>query len=249
MKKLNVYVSSNMGLVRTNNEDMVLAGSGLYRDDDWRAENIILSPKDSYICAVCDGMGGQNAGEIASEDVATQLRKFADGLPDNLDEDKLVDRLRTWQQDEHEYLLQRGLDEVELMGMGTTLVGLIFYHDMLLWMNCGDSRLYRYRDGVLTQLSRDHSLYNITHEMADSHIILNCMGGGCEASYIDVENITNEHVSGDVYVLCSDGLTDMISDQEISYVLSNGGRAKELTNEACAAGGVDNVSVCVFELI
>lgn len=249
MKKLNIFVSSNMGLVRSNNEDMVLAGAGTYRDDDWRGTGIMLSSKDHYAVAVCDGMGGQNAGEVASEDVATQLRKMFLSLPCDLDTEDLTKRICEWQSDEHEYLLQRGNDEEELRGMGTTLVSWFIYQDRIFWMNCGDSRIYRFREGKLTQLSKDHSLFSITHDPKDSHIVLNCMGGGCPNSYIDIIEITDTHKPNDLYILCSDGLSDMITDPEIENVLANGGRATELTSAACEAGGFDNVSVCVVELI
>lgn len=249
MKKLNVYVSSRVGCVRKNNEDMILAGSGTYRDAEWRGEGIMLSPKDKYCVAVCDGMGGQAAGEVASEDVAVQLRKFMQQIPSGLDAIELMQTLEQWQSDEHDYLIQRGNDDESLRGMGTTLVSLIYYEDKVYWMNCGDSRLYLFRDGKLTQVSRDHNLFNLTHRPEDSHIILNCMGGGCETSYIDIEEITSTHLDGDLYLLCSDGLVDMIPDEMIQDILISGGRARELTEAACDAGGYDNVSVCIVEFI
>lgn len=249
MKKLNIYVSSDVGLVRNNNEDIIMAGSGLYRDNEWRSEGMVLADNERFAVAVCDGMGGHNAGEVASEDVATQLRNFISKLPADLTSEELVAKIKTWQKEEHDYLLQRGIEETELKGMGTTLVGWIYYNNHIIWLNCGDSRIYRYRNGILKQLSSDHSLFNITHRPQDSHIILNCMGGGVETTYIDIEEITDTHVSGDLYLLCSDGLTDMLTDVEIERFLSRGERAKELTQEACASGGRDNVSVCIVELI
>ncbi|MCF0196956.1 MAG: serine/threonine-protein phosphatase [Bacteroidaceae bacterium] len=248
-KIMNIYVSSSMGCVRQNNEDIILTGKGLHRDEDWRCEGIFLTDHDRYVVAVCDGMGGHNAGEIASEDVATQLAKVFSELPENLPEDNLLDELWQWHEFEHEYLNQRGRDDIDVYNMGTTLVTWFVYEDRYYWANCGDSRIFRFRDNVLTQLSKDHSLFQKTGNPDDEHVITNCMGGGCSHSYLEIVNITNEHRQGDVYILCSDGLTDMLSDAEISSVLESGGRAKELTLAACEAGGRDNVSVCVVETI
>lgn len=227
---------------------MVLAGKGTFRDEDWKAEHLLLSDNDRYIVAVCDGMGGHNAGEVASEDVAVQLSKFFYAMPQGMDKESMLAELWQWQLDEHEYLNQRGEDDPSLMQMGTTLVSLFLYEGRLYWGNCGDSRLYRFRKGILEQLSQDHSLYAQTHNFADKHVITNCMGGGCPDSFIEIEEITDQHRSGDVYMLCSDGLTDMLSDKEIAAVLNIGGRAKELTMAACEAGGMDNVSVCIAEI-
>lgn len=248
MKKLTVYVSSQVGCVRTNNEDIILAGAGIYRDEDWRGEGILLSPNDKYLVAVCDGMGGQNAGEVASEDDAVQLREFVSELPAGMSHEQLLKDIIEWHDAEHEYLLHRGLDEKEVMGMGTTLVSLFYYEDRIYVLNCGDSRLYRFRDGLLEQISHDHSMYSVTGKVEDCHIITNCIGGGCERSFIDIEDITASHHAGDLYLMCSDGLTDMVSDQKIRDILITGGRSRELTNAACEAGGFDNVSVCIVEL-
>lgn len=247
-RKLNIYVSSQMGCVRLNNEDMVLAGQGLHRDEDWKSEGLLLSDKDSYIVAVCDGMGGHNGGEVASEEVASQLGRFFDELPSGLDDETLRESMIVWHNDEHAYLNQRGYDEIELMNMGTTLATVFIYEGRIYWGNCGDSRVYKFSKGKLQQLSTDHNLFQITHNPADAHIITNCMGGGCTNSFIDVEEITDQHNDGDIYILCSDGLTDMVNDSVIESILSIGGRAKELTMQACEEGGVDNVSACVLEV-
>jgi protein phosphatase len=115
-------------------------------------------------------------------------------------------------------------------------------------MNCGDSRIYRFRDGQLTQLSTDHSLSNIMGRDCRSGVITNCIGGGCKTSYIDMVQITSSIASSDVYLLCSDGLSDMLSNDEIERLLAEGADATSLCNAAEEAGGLDNVSVVVVHV-
>ena len=115
-------------------------------------------------------------------------------------------------------------------------------------MNCGDSRLYHFRDGVLKQLTTDHSLDNLKGTTGHSSIITNCIGGGCKSSFMDIVKCTGLFESGDILLLCSDGLTDMVSDAVIANLLNQGADASRLCDTALAAGGFDNVSVIVIKI-
>ena len=132
--------------------------------------------------------------------------------------------------------------------MGTTLVGLIYYGKRFFWLNCGDSRLYRLRNGSLEQLTQDHSLNNMLGSSKHSSVITNCIGGGCMNSYMDIVKMTDDILPSDIYLLCSDGLSDMLSDQQIEIMLKSGGDADALCEAAIEAGGFDNVSACVIEV-
>jgi protein phosphatase len=115
-------------------------------------------------------------------------------------------------------------------------------------MNCGDSRLYRFRDGVLEQISNDHSLSNQRGEKKHSNIITNCIGAGIRQPYLDLFEFTDDFLPGDTYVICSDGLNDMISDKHITELLLKGANANLLCEAAIDGGGYDNVSVCVVSV-
>ena len=115
-------------------------------------------------------------------------------------------------------------------------------------MNCGDSRLYRLRDGQLEQITTDHSLINAEGEKKHSNVITNCIGAGCDDTFIDMIEFTDDFKIGDTYVLCSDGLNDMVPDVIIARMLQEGATANDLCEEAIAAGGFDNVSVCVLRV-
>ncbi len=100
----------------------------------------------------------------------------------------------------------------------------------------------------MTQLTTDHSLNKMLGEEKHTNIITNCIGGGCNSSYIDVVQITFDVKVGDKYLICTDGLTDMVPDNNITALLANGADANALCDAAIAAGGIDNVSCCVIEI-
>ena len=207
MLHLNISASSQTGLVREHNEDAVLVSHEIVRDMNLNT-SAFLAPDGKYIVAVCDGMGGCNAGEVASKDAAEQLGRRVESLPAGLTMEGLRHLMDEWIQDEHAYLLYSGTEDPETEGMGTTLVGMLYYEGHVCWLNCGDSRLYRLRRGILRQVSTDHSLIRMTHNSSDAHVIVNCLGAGADDVFLDFVDVTKEVKAGDIFLLCSDGLTD-----------------------------------------
>lgn len=240
---VSVSAESQPGLVREHNEDMLLIDTDTYRDAG-TCRNFDLDVADTLIIAVADGLGGHNAGEVASADALRELGAHVAALPSVLSSDELHQDLTTWVRTEHEYLIQQGIENPENIGMATTLVATLFYRGRVYLINCGDSRLYLYNAGGLHQLSTDHSLFRITQDPQDRHVITNCIGAGDE-TYIDFEDITERLTQGCRLLLCSDGLTDMLSDEDIAAALCDSAEAKDLVQSAYEAGARDNVSVIV----
>ena len=116
-------------------------------------------------------------------------------------------------------------------------------------MNCGDSRIYRFRNGELEQLSTDHSFAGIYGEMKISSAITNCIGAGCTTTFIDLQEITNDIYPGDVFLICSDGMTDMVDDCHIERLLDIDCNASQLCHAAIDAGGYDNCSACIVKIV
>lgn len=247
MSHLNISASSRTGCVRTNNEDMILVGEELLRNGLSHAD---FETTDSNRCmlAIADGMGGHNCGEVASYDALTNMSFYFKDLPSNLDEKDFVDAMTNWLKSICLAVDAKGKENPMYKGMGTTFVALTYYSGRYYWLNCGDSRLYRLRDGELRQLTTDHSLSNALGLMTHSSQIVNCIGGGTTEAYIDIENITDDVKKGDVYMLCSDGLTDMITDSEVKEILNRSLEADTLCEAADNAGGYDNVSVIVLKI-
>ncbi len=247
MSRIVLTAASRVGCVRYNNEDMILAYDQLIRSDAYATE-FMTENMDRFVIALADGMGGHNAGEVASADVLSNLRFFVSDIPRGLTSGEFNEMMVEWLNSVNQIVDSKGRSNPEMSDMGTTLVGVIYYNKKYYWINCGDSRLYRLRDGQLKQLSMDHSLSNAYGEKKHSNIITNCIGAGCKTSYMDMYEFTSDFLSGDVYLLCSDGLNDMVSDKIIGSMLAEGATANQLCEAAIAAGGYDNVSVCVFKI-
>lgn len=245
MITISVDVQSNKGIVRPNNEDMVLVSSKMVRDS-FMMTKVLLNAKERYILAVADGMGGHQSGEVASEIVAFDLAAYFKSLPNHLSSMEIQSRFQHWIKEEHIQLLDKGLEDQKYVGMGTTLVVLVVYEGKIFWMNCGDSRIYRFRNGCLVQLSNDHSLENMTGRKGHANIICNSIGAG-ESSYFDIEDITSCVFNHDTFMLCSDGLSNMLSNDELENGLNNHLHAEDFVGLACKAGGTDNISICLAQ--
>ena len=247
MMNLYVTAASRIGCVRKNNEDMVLVGSSFIRNDNFSTK-IELDSEKRTILAVADGMGGHKSGEVASSDVLHNLQFFFNDIPSGLNAGELNEMLMVWLESINMIIDSKGHVDEQHKGMGTTLVGIACYEGDFFSMNCGDSRLYRLRNGSLLQLTKDHSLNNILGSSEHCSIITNCIGGGCKNSFMDIVRMTDDFLPSDIYLLCSDGLSDMLNDQQIEIMLKSGGDADALCEAAIKAGGFDNVSACVIEV-
>ena len=206
------------------------------------------------VFVVADGMGGAQAGEVASR---LAVEAFEQGLPDSgSPEERLADRVREANRRIHE--LSHADDERH--GMGTTLTAAYVDDSHLAIAHVGDSRAYLFRDGELRRLTQDHSLVGelvrkgkLTEEQAEEHpqrsIITRALGP--EPS-VEVDTWSYPVKDGDIVLLCSDGLTSMITEEKIAEVLESSSSLKEaasrLIREANAAGGRDNITVVLTRL-
>lgn len=247
MSRIVLTAASRVGCIRSNNEDMVLAYDKMVRSDAYRTE-FMTENNERFVIALADGMGGHRAGEVASEQTLSSLKFFINDIPRGLSISEFNETMVEWLHFINETINRRGHSDPSLLDMGTTLVAVIYYGGKLFWLNCGDSRLYCLRDGKLQQITTDHSLSNANGEKKHSNIITNCIGAGCKDSYIDLYEFTADFKSGDTYMLCSDGLNDMVDFEDIEQLMNEGCSANGLCEAAIEAGGFDNVSVCVFHV-
>jgi len=251
LKKISVDAICDVGAVRKNNEDMVSLDGLIFRDNSFQ---LTPEPNESHnrlLIAVSDGMGGHNAGEIASEIVLNDLHKIKEELPADVstNADALKTIFENAIKETHQKLLDEGKRDSSKLGMGATLIAVLFLNNKIFYLSAGDSRLYRFRRGMLKQLSRDHSLAELLgDERSSSHIILNSVGGG-EAVFIDFIEITKSLIDEDTLLLCSDGLTDVLPDEEIESALTENMNAVELCNKTKTTSGKDNISIVLLKLI
>ena len=203
---------------------------------------------------VADGMGGARAGEVASR---TAVEAFEEGLPEAGSPEERLARVIV---DANQRIHGKAQGDDQLAGMGTTLTAVWVGGTDISIAHVGDSRAYLFRDGQLVPLTQDHSLVNelvqrgkLTPEQAAEHpqrsIITRALGP--EAS-VEVDTQSRRARDGDVYLLCSDGLTSMIDDGAVGRVLAAAGSLEEagrgLIEAANQAGGRDNITVVLFRL-
>lgn len=234
------------GLVRENNEDAVSFDAA------------------SRLCVLADGMGGYNAGEIASGMAVafiksemgrwlSQAGKYANG--------KEVRRaLEICVENANHSIFNAANANPPYAGMGTTLVVGVFQQDRLILGHIGDSRCYRLRCGELQQMTKDHSLLQeqldagmITPEQALTSTNKNLVTRALGVEDTVMLEVHEHRVDpGDIYLMCSDGLSDMVSDADIASVITGGvsleQKARQLIAAANEGGGRDNISVLLIQV-
>jgi serine/threonine protein phosphatase PrpC len=248
--ELEFAAKTDTGLVRPHNEDSVAISAG------------------SGLAILADGMGGYNAGEVASGIATAVLRESLEQRLRNPQWDKGFNRNRRIRRLVVECVLHTNASIIEAArlepkysGMGTTLVAALFHHDKVTIAHIGDSRAYRLRQGVILQITRDHSFLQ---EQIDAGLISlensrfsqnrNLVTRAMGVDY-DVEVEIHDHATeaGDIYLLCSDGLSDMLSSKEISDIMTSMGSDLDagcdaLVKKANNNGGRDNISVILVKV-
>lgn len=233
-QRIDFQAKTDTGLVRSNNEDNY------------------VTVEEVGLCVVCDGLGGHAAGEVASE-IATETMKAriktSDGDP--------ARRLKETLEEANRKILKDQQEHPERMGMGTTLSALWFYSEEEgeAWIaHIGDSRIYRYREEKLEQLTDDHSpLFRLYREGSISkddlrhhpqkNLIERSLGLSLSLT-MDVFSVDTQ--PADLFILCTDGLSDLISDQDLEGACRNTSwksLAEKLVRMALDAGGHDNITV------
>lgn len=247
--RLDIFCTSDIGCIRQGNQDMAAAGLNLVRDSqtDFMHEK---REGDNFMLLVADGMGGHQHGEMASSHTLEELRAA------------IFDRNRDWSHPEATLSgeIERISTELNLKSvgmrlekaMGCTLTGFVWAGGKTLLVNVGDSRCYRMRAGMLRLLTRDQNLSERDMvPMPQGKALYSCLGGGISPS-ISIQDYSGKLLPADRLLICSDGLTDMISENEIEALLKEGRPSQSgsmLVEAAKAAGGADNISVIVADLL
>jgi len=210
---------------------------------------------DPPLFAVADGMGGAQAGEVASRLAASAFREFHEA--DDLGGEERVEAII---QEANRRIYERAQHDAHASGMGTTVTAALVEGGRIALGHVGDSRAYRVRAGSLEQLTQDHSLVGdlirsgrLSPEEADTHpqrsVITRALGTDPS---VDVDTFAVEAEPGDLYLICSDGLTTMLGDEEIASILTEGAdleaAARALVKAANRRGGEDNVTVILFRV-
>ena len=231
---LSVHALTDVGKVRAINQDALVVDEKL------------------LLFGVADGMGGHNGGETASAGARDGMIAALQG------KDASLEALRDAVVQVNADLFRQQAGDEKLAGMGTTLSVIWMSGHFVYLGHVGDSRVYRFRDGELTQMTDDHSLVGelmragyLTPEQAENHpnknVILRAVG--TEAG-IDVDLAVEERKQGDLWLICSDGLHGMVKDEKMEAILAEHApetAVRLLMDAALAAGGRDNISVVLVK--
>jgi protein phosphatase len=252
--KIKVVCQTDVGQVRDHNEDC------------------LSSDEKIGLAVLADGMGGLNAGEVASSMsvhlLMDELRSYQNGsslIESELDskskEALALQVVRLAIEKANSAVFHVSQTQSQCRGMGTTIVVTLFYEDKVAVGHIGDSRVYRFRDKELQQITKDHSyvqelidqgLYTKEEALASNkkNVVTRALG---VAPNVEVEVHEHNVKVGDLYLICSDGLTDLVRDDDIAATIkelgtSLGETAGQLVNLANASGGKDNISVVLVKI-
>lgn len=239
---MRAYAATDVGRIREVNQDYIFCSM----EPVGKLPNLFL---------VADGMGGHKAGDLASRyTVETLIKSIENSSSDNpitIINDAIVEANRK--------LLEKAAESEQYSGMGTTLVVCTIIGESMYVANVGDSRLYLY-DGRLSQITRDHSLVaemvalgKLGRDEARRHekknVITRAIGGSKE---VMADFFEAELTAGNRIIMCSDGLSNMVEDEEIEQVLASDmtieDKTKQLLGRANENGGKDNIAVVIIEL-
>jgi len=259
MIEIKSAAASNLGNIRENNEDTFYLNGKLFE-----AAKGVANEFDTSSCgffAVFDGMGGEAFGEVASAIAAQILQKY---------HKKIINEKTSSHEIVNEYCIEANAlicDEINKTGkrMGTTFALLFVQNNIVYAYNIGDSRIYLYKDGQIAQLSKDHTQATrlidmgiITKEMAKTHparhTLTQHLGIFPEEMIIEpFAAIPVTIAGGEIFLLCTDGLTDMLDDNEIKKNLCPHAdvqnTANKLIDAALEKGGRDNITVIVSKIM
>lgn len=240
---MKVFSNTDIGLSRSSNQDTFRQGVA--------ADNCLWS-------AVCDGMGGAVGGNIASGIAADTIESIlTKELHENSSEEELRSLCFRAVSEANSAVFSRAVDEPALKGMGTTVVLALVCGNKLYLSHVGDSRFYRKREGSVTQITTDHSYVQdlvargeITKDEAKNHphrnIITRSVG---VHSMVENDYQELDILPGDIYVSCSDGLSNYLTDECLNGLLEQYGEdeiTEALTQHALKSGGSDNITVSVI---
>lgn len=250
---MNARVSGlvDIGVGNEKNDDRLMIGTTIVSDGTYSQDFF-----EPFHCILCDGVGGDNGGDKAAEFVLNQM---AAASLDELSTDKGIAK---YVMDVNKKLLDYQKQDVSSNFMKTTIVGVGFYEDRVICYNSGDSRLYRLRNGILFQLSEDHSVAqemvmggliteNVEEELMKCSRITRCLGSSSVLPpYINQINVSA--LKNDIYLLCSDGLWGVVKNHLIETVLkldmSIEEKTKKLFEIAVDNGSDDNISIAVISI-
>lgn len=240
------YGSTDKGMVRPTNQDSFAIE--------------LLEGLNSALLVVCDGMGGANAGNVASKFALDRfLLEMKQGIRADMTQADVEDLLRIAAQCSNQSVFELSMQQPEFRGMGTTLVCALVQNNQAEILNVGDSRAYRIRPHDMEQLTEDHSFVQemvrkgkLTAEESRNHPNKNLITRAIGVDlFVDSDLFHYVLEPDDILLLCSDGLTGMVEDAQIADIVRQADSLQQaadaLVRCACDNGGADNITVVLYQ--
>ena len=241
---IQAFATSDIGKARQINEDSYFAS----KPDD-----------EIQLFIVADGMGGYKGGEIASSMAINSAKNYilSNFEKSKIDKETLLSLVKSSSQYANMVVYEKAQKDEELRNMGTTLDVCLIYQNKAFISHIGDSRIYRIRKEFMRKLTKDHSYVQqlvdegkITKEEGMNHPKKNMLikALGC-TEFIEPDSMIKGFIKGDIILMCTDGLTNMVSEQEIFNILKNNSSepSKNLIEKANKNGGLDNITAIVIK--
>ena len=241
---MKAFAKSDVGKLRDINEDYYY----ISQEDD-----------EIQVFILADGMGGYNGGEIASKLATTTALSYIKSNFNNIEKEKddILNLIKSAMEYANMIVYEKSTEEIELKGMGTTLEVCLIYNNKVYIGHVGDSRTYRLRKDFLRRLTRDHSYVQklvkdgtITEKEAENHPKKNMLmkALGCTA-FVEPDVTVKAFIKDDIILMCSDGLTNMLEEEEITNIIKQEGNlaAEKLIEKANENGGYDNITAIIIE--
>jgi len=260
MIKMGIFFScrSEVGLVRKNNEDNFYCNGEILNQEIFSLDGTAKSP---CIFAVCDGMGGEEHGELASLTAVNVLEKRAPKIKSAASSKQIDEAVQGFISDANNRICK--IMRENSFRMGTTIALVVISNNSVMAYNIGDSRIYKFHNGILSQISEDHTIAQQKVKMGlltaeesrndkSKHVLTRCLGVFEDEMILTPDIISPFNIEDELrLLLCSDGLTDMLSDQHIQDILLSNIDSKSAVNilvdSALQNGGRDNITCLVID--
>ncbi|MBO5478203.1 MAG: Stp1/IreP family PP2C-type Ser/Thr phosphatase [Clostridia bacterium] len=241
---MKIFANTDLGKARDMNEDFYYIAT----DQD-----------ELKLYILADGMGGYNGGEIASRLATASVKSYIETNFSGIEHDResILKLIESSIEYANMIVYEKAKENAELVNMGTTLEVCLIYNNKAFIGHIGDSRIYRIRKEFIRKLTKDHSYVEqlvedgtITKEEAENHPKKNMLmkALGC-TPYVEPDVMVKGFLKGDVILICSDGLTNMVKEEEIFEIVKSNieNSSNKLVNRANEMGGYDNITVIIIE--
>ena len=241
---IKAYAKSDVGKIREMNQDYYYISNSL---------------DEIQLYMLADGMGGYNGGEIASKLAIQTAKSYIENNFNEIEKDKdsIIQLIGSSMEYANMVVYEKSKESKELEGMGTTLEICLIYNNRAFIGHIGDSRIYRIRKEFMRKLTKDHSYVQqlvdegkITKEESINHPKKNMLikALGC-TEFIEPDSMVKGFIKGDILLMCTDGLTNMLTEDEIFKILKSDliDPSKELVQKANDAGGLDNITAVIIK--